>query len=1076
MSALLAIGRIARLSQPSATARVIASALLSSLLLPVLESTATAERLPVRTYATGDGLAHARVRRIESDPRGFLWFCTIDGLSRFDGAEFVTYRTGDGLPDPWVTDLLTTRDGVYWVATNDGVVTFDGLTRHIARDDAPAAAQRTRQIFKRVAFEGPPAHRQVRVLLEDRAGRVWAGGRGGLALLDRTGRVPTFRPVVPSPPAMVTSLLEGADGSLWIGTLAGLFERRPSGDVLPEPTAAGAGVRHVRALAADDQGRLWVGHDEGLLVLGPGARAREIVPATARHPRECGVGPSRDRRLRLPTQADDACAVATADGLIDRRVRALSLGSAGQLRVGTVGGLSVVDDPQISSVSHAHGLAEDAINTIAEDRDGNLWLGTDASGAMRMAAFGLVSYYQADGLRHDYVSSLLEDDAGRVIAVSGAYYTINEFEGRRFVPARFNVPRSLPADGFFSALRDHGGAWWVGTAMGVYRFPPTLQLAALARVPPDAHYRLPELSGTDLFPLVEDTRGDIWLIAQLPDHIRLVRWQRATGAIQAFGPTDGLPTLPSRLTIARPAVLETPGGELFFGFREAGLFAYRDGRFEAVLDRGQPIRVSTLHLDRTRRIWIVGVDGSMRRIDDLPTRRLVVDTSIARSLTGANVRCMVEDERGHFYFGTTSGVIEVDPRTGHTWRYTTAEGLAQNEVWSALVTRQGDIWFGTIAGVSRLDPRRVRARLPAPRTLITTVHVNGDPRFVSELGDHEVSGLTLAPGERRVEIGFSALSFAPSERLRYQHRLEGTDGDWSQPSAERIVHYFHLESGRYRFQVRAVTSAALVGDTPAFVEFEILPPLSQRWWFRSALLLSAVLVAFAAHRYRVARLLALERVRMRIAADLHDDIGGSLSRISIQSEVACREAAALGNQPAGRLNEIAESARGLVDALGDVVWSVDPRRDDLASVCRRVREYADDVLTGSGVRWSYVAPANLAHVRLDPQSRRNLFLLLKEGVTNVARHASARSASLEIRLVGHELQAELRDDGRGFDASATDVRSDHHGILSMRARAERLGARLTIDSSPGSGTSMSVRMPILGFWERMSMLLPKRLR
>ena len=128
------------------------------------------------------------------------------------------------------------------------------------------------------------------------------------------------------------------------------------------------------------------------------------------------------------------------------------------------------------------------------------------------------------------------------------------------------------------------------------------------------------------------------------------------------------------------------------------------------------------------------------------------------------------------------------------------------------------------------------------------------------------------------------------------------------------------------------------------------------------------------------------------------------------------------------------------------------------------------------MRWSYVAPANLAHVRLDPQSRRNLFLLLKEGVTNVARHASARSASLEIRLVGHELQAELRDDWRGFDTSAADTRSDHHGILSMRARAERLGARLTIDSSPGTGTSMSVRMPILGFWERMGMLLSKRLR
>ena len=129
------------------------------------------------------------------------------------------------------------------------------------------------------------------------------------------------------------------------------------------------------------------------------------------------------------------------------------------------------------------------------------------------------------------------------------------------------------------------------------------------------------------------------------------------------------------------------------------------------------------------------------------------------------------------------------------------------------------------------------------------------------------------------------------------------------------------------------------------------------------MVLGVMLIGLAAHRYRVARLLALERVRMRIAADLHDDIGGSLSRISIQSEVAYREAAALGEQPKRRLVEIADSARGLVDALGDIVWSVDPRKDDLASVCRRIREYADDLLPGSGVRWTYTASVNFESVQ-----------------------------------------------------------------------------------------------------------------
>jgi ligand-binding sensor domain-containing protein len=205
-----------------------------SCVLLVTVTAAHGERLPIRTYTTEDGLAHARVRRIVRDPRGFLWFCTIEGLSRFDGAEFVTYRTVDGLPDHWVTDLLRTRDGSYWVATNGGVARFDVFAGRTQDAQRPANAEPPRQLFTVAPFEGSPTRQHVAVLFEDRAGRVWAGGQRGLSVLDRSGSTPAFRPVVPSPAAMVTSLVESVDGSLWIGTLAGLYHRLPSGDVLPE--------------------------------------------------------------------------------------------------------------------------------------------------------------------------------------------------------------------------------------------------------------------------------------------------------------------------------------------------------------------------------------------------------------------------------------------------------------------------------------------------------------------------------------------------------------------------------------------------------------------------------------------------------------------------------------------------------------------------------------------------------------------------------------------------------------------------------------------------------------------------
>ena len=671
---------------------------------------ATGERLPIRAYTTEQGLAHAHVRRIVRDPRGFLWFCTVDGLSRFDGAEFVTYRVEDGLPDHAVNDLLVTRNGAYWIATNGGVARFDPLAPLGAEGDRRSTDSRSGRLFRNVLFEGSPTRREIRVLTEDRAGRVWAGGQGGLFVLERSGPAGRFRHVATAPVAMVTALLAEPDGGLWIGTSGGLLLQPVSSGAFPEPSAARAGVTRVQALAFDHQGRLWVGHDAGLLVLGPGAAMTRSMSAAARRPPDCGDGPPHHRRLRLPTGADDACTVTVEDGLLDRRVRTLGVGSDGHVRVGTVTGLSDVDGTHITSFTEAHGLVDDTINSLTEDRDGNLWIGTDAGGAMRVAAFGLISYFRADGLRVDYVPFLIDGAAGRIVAVSGNYFSVNEFDGRHFVPARFDVPRSVPDDGFFCALRDHLGAWWLGTPRGLYEFPAVRHITDLARLAPVARYaRHPALPSDDLFPMFEDSRGDIWLIAQLPDRVRLLRLDRVTRSFQTYGAPDGI----ADITV-RPKIVEDRQKTIFFGFEDAGLFGYRDGRFEAVLDGGEPLRVADLYLDRLDRLWIATVDGSVGRIDNVSTHRVVRDTTVAHSLAGAHVRCVVEDTRGHFFFGTTTGVVEVDPATGGSWRYTTAEGLAQNEVRSALASRHGEVWFSTIAGVSRLET--TPARGPPRRT------------------------------------------------------------------------------------------------------------------------------------------------------------------------------------------------------------------------------------------------------------------------------------------------------------------------------------------------------------------------
>jgi signal transduction histidine kinase len=215
---------------------------------------------------------------------------------------------------------------------------------------------------------------------------------------------------------------------------------------------------------------------------------------------------------------------------------------------------------------------------------------------------------------------------------------------------------------------------------------------------------------------------------------------------------------------------------------------------------------------------------------------------------------------------------------------------------------------------------------------------------------------------------------------------------------------------------------------------------------------------------RVARLLALERVRTSIATDLHDDIGASLSRTAILAEVVRRDVAPLTPGAAEMLDRIARSAREVVDGMSDVVWSLDPERDELGEVVARVRAFASEVLSPRGVGFSVVAPTDAATLatKLGAGPRRQAYLVMKEAVSNVARHARARSASISIGLKDGSIEAIVSDDGCGFptgSASAVPTLGGN-GLRNMKGRASRCRGTLDVDSAPGRGTTITLRIPI----------------
>jgi two-component sensor histidine kinase len=401
------------------------------------------------------------------------------------------------------------------------------------------------------------------------------------------------------------------------------------------------------------------------------------------------------------------------------------------------------------------------------------------------------------------------------------------------------------------------------------------------------------------------------------------------------------------------------------------------------------------------------------------------------------------------------GVDRLTPETGKFKHYGSADGLAGDFVITAYRDHKGSLWFGTFNGLSRLapEPESVPA---APSIRIDGLRIAGVQQRLNELGTSAIAGLDLSTSQSNLQIDFSSLSMAHAALLRYQYKLQGIDRDWSAPNDQRTVHYANLAPGKYLFLVRAVDSGGATSLQPASVSFRILPPLWWRWWF--LIIVASVIgcVLTLLYRYRVSHLLEIERVRTGIATDLHDDIGSSLSQIAVLSEVVRRQVdgAIAVSVP---LSTIATTSRELVDSMSDIVWAINPNRDNLSDLSQRMRRFGSDLLTAQDIEFRFRALEIVRPVKLDAHVRRQVFLIFKEGIHNAVRHSACANVEVELKIEKHNIALTLADDGRGFDAAKA---GPGHGLLSMRQRAKALGALLQITSQPDQGTVISLQVPL----------------
>ncbi len=314
----------------------------------------------------------------------------------------------------------------------------------------------------------------------------------------------------------------------------------------------------------------------------------------------------------------------------------------------------------------------------------------------------------------------------------------------------------------------------------------------------------------------------------------------------------------------------------------------------------------------------------------------------------------------------------------------------------------------------------------------------------------------LYSNQNTFSIYFSALSYGQKEKLTYYYKLDGINKDWIKADRQFFASYSLLPPGKYIFSVYCENIEGIRCSSITSFPIYIKPPIWQTRWFISTMLLLVALIIYAVHRARVNKLLAVEKIRTRVARDLHDDMGSTLSTINILSSMAKSKISTDIVKTNEFISKISDNSQRMMEAMDDIVWSIKPSNDSMQKITARMREFATNVLEAKEIELSFVADEDVYNLKLNMEARRDLFLVFKEAVNNAAKYSKASKVAVTIAILNKQVQLIIKDDGIGFDVSKAD---NGNGLSNMHKRTDAMNGKIIIQSAQGKGTEVIITVP-----------------
>jgi signal transduction histidine kinase/streptogramin lyase len=696
------------------------------------------------------------------------------------------------------------------------------------------------------------------------------------------------------------------------------------------------------------------------------------------------------------------------------------------------------------------GPAGSQINKLLEDREGNLWIGTEGSGLIRAREQIVNVVSTKQGLHAANIYPVFEDRAGAVWLG-----TWDLGMARVSAGVVTNFPLGFPHGNVTAFCQDRASRLWVGTIGGVFIFEQdTVSMTGV----PASFAHLPVSA------ICEDHDGVLWFGAERG------LFQLQNGELTLRAPNE----VPGVIKV----IIAAQDGSLWIGSR-SGLTRLTNGRFTTWTEKdGLPSDNVTALYEDEGALWIGTADGGLARFQggrftSYTTREGMFDNGVYQILEDADGNLWMSSNRG-IYRVSKAELNEVAAgrrRSITSIAYGRSDGMLNPECNggrspAGVRTRDGRLWFPTQDGVAVIDPAALSPNPKPPPVVIESFLVDRAPQSLS-------TAVRVPPGKSNIEIQYTGLSLVNSERIRFKYRLGGAGDDWLEAGPRRTAYYSHLAPGHYTFTVLAANSDGVWNDIGASLAFAVLPAWHQTAWFRGVAVLAIVGLAVGFYRRRVSRLEtqhaaqqnfsrrlidSQEQERKRIAAELHDSLGQHLLVIKNRAALGLNSTAAGAPE---QLTEISRAATQALEEVREISQNLRPYQLDRLGLTRALHGLVKKVGTSSAL--NCVADITPLDGLFPPEAQINLFRIVQEGLNNILKHSGATEARVIVERDAAGVRLLIADNGRGFDsqtASASPARAGGMGLNGIAERVRILRGRLDIEASPGGGTRLQIELPL----------------